>query len=99
MALVHRLAANARLQLVSRALRACSQPKGHSDLVRIGSDYGGWWLPASLGWWEASVDIIKMDIEGAQYAVIDRLVFEGPRLLQRHGCPRLAADAPTRLSG
>jgi FkbM family methyltransferase len=175
------LISNARLHAVSLALRARLHPTGRDDLVRIGSDYGGWWIPESLaapgtvaycagageditfdlglhergchvttfdptpraishvesnapsgngfrfvpvGWWnedtvlrfyaprdpshishsavnlqgtddyfsapvkpvrqlmaelgDEHVDIIKMDIEGAEYAVIGRLVQEGP---------------------
>lgn len=36
-----------RYHAVRFALRALLRPAPPSDLVRLGSDYGGWWVPAS----------------------------------------------------
>src|SRR5680860_1485764 len=45
---MHIVVSNARLHIVSRALRALLRPVGRADLVRIGSEYGGWWIPKDL---------------------------------------------------
>lgn len=47
-AAMHIVVSNARLHIVSRALRALLRPVGRADLVRIGSEYGGWWIPKDL---------------------------------------------------
>lgn len=194
---MHIVVSNARLHIVSRALRALLRPVGRADLVRIGSEYGGWWIPKDLaapgtvaycagageditfdlalvergcqvttfdptpraiahveanapsgndfrfvpvGWWnedtilrfyapripqhvshsavnlqgttdfftapvkpvrqlmtelgDERVDIIKMDIEGAEYVVIDQLAREGP--LPRALCVEFDQPQPLR---
>ena len=194
---MHAVVSKARLQIASRALRALLRPVGRADLVRIGSEYGGWWIPNDLaapgtvaycagageditfdlalvergcqlttfdptpraiahveanvpsgndfrfvpvGWWnedtilrfyapripehvshsavnlqgttdfftapvkpvrqlmtelgDERVDIIKMDIEGAEYVVIDQLAREGP--LPRALCVEFDQPQPLR---
>lgn len=40
-----KLLRNLRLHFAVRLLHLASRPKQHSQLVRLGSDYGGWWVP------------------------------------------------------
>ena len=45
---MHRLLARVRLQILGRGLPRLLRPRPPAPLVRLGSAYGGWWVPGDL---------------------------------------------------